>query len=169
MKKLTCLFISALLIVSLCACSHSNEKIQKPVKFYYCTNPEAYQSGSDVFLPEIREATGYSDNISLLNLYLSGPVSDDLISPFPAGVTVESFTIKDITAKICLNSQFAKLSGLDLTLACAGLSLTIFELTDVQQVEFCVSNALLDGRETILLSRDDFLFNDNSMITSSSE
>lgn len=163
MKKILSILLSIILIVSLYACDTADADVREPINFYYCTDPETYQSGADVFTTEVRDAAGYDDHVSLINQYLKGPISDHLLSPFPAGVTVQELVQEEATIKIQLSTQFSRLTGSDLTIACAGLSMTLFELTGADTVEISVTDRTLDGNETVRISKGDLVFIDSSI------
>lgn len=149
-----------LIVVLLCliGCSNTSKSIEKPAGFYYCTSPDSYKTLRKAITSEVRDAAVYGDDLqNLLNEYLKGPESDSLVNPFPDNCTVESFQQNDANARIVLSSSFSSLTGLELTLACACLSMTVFELSDYQSITFSVQNALLDGSKEITLYRQDIL------------
>ena len=157
MKRLVSLLLIIALCLPLCACTSPNT-----VTYYFLREPEEYQYGvaDGVMVGESREAAGHVDDLRyLLILYLHGPVSDNLSSPFPAGTKLVELTREDDSLTVQLTSMFTVLEGTDLTLACACLARTCFALTDVQSVTI-----LAMGRETVSMTmeRDNLLLVDES-------
>lgn len=163
MKK----FLSFLLAIALClpllACAKESVRIQEPVSFYYRRRELAYGEENSVILSENREAAGYSSAPDhLLKEYLAGPISEDLTQTFPYGTTLIHYTADSTKATITVSSHLANLSGMDLTIACACLTLTVMELLDVEIVEIRAKDALLNDAESIILDRESLLFLDDS-------
>ena len=157
MKKSIALLLVLAITLSLAACASSSA-----VTYYYVRNEDEYLYGvSDgVMVGESREAAGHVDDLRyLLILYLHGPVSDNLTSPFPAGTKLVELTREGGALTVQLTSIFTVLEGTDLTLACACLARTCFALTDAQSVTI-----LSMGLETVsmTLERDDLLLMDDS-------
>ena len=94
MKKAISLFLILCILFSAIGCSKKDE-IKSPVNFYYCTDPVNYNSTTGVISAEIRDKSEYSDLLSLLNLYIQGPVTDEFRSPFPAGVQIININTND--------------------------------------------------------------------------
>ena len=156
-------FIFAILALSLLLClvGCSNNDVRVPVFFYYCTDPVDYNSSTGVISAEIRDRDGYGDDlVSILNLYLQGPESDAFRTPFSDDINTVSLLTNDSIAEVILNQQFSNLTGQDLTLACACISMTVMDLTNSETVRISSENAQLDGNDFIEMSRSDLLFLD---------
>lgn len=164
MKRNIVLLLVISLVFSLLGCNHSSDKdFIEPVAFYYCTEFGTNENFDDVFMTEIHEGSNYAgDRIALLNRYLAGPYTDGSVSPFPVGLSIISLKTDQETICIVLSDQITELQGLSLTLACACLSQTIFELYSCDCVEISVSNGTLDGSESIRIYKDDLLFADST-------
>lgn len=159
MKKMICLLLVLLL---LCGCGNNKDNMQTPVLFYYPNTTVSYNSSDAVISAEIREGEGYtSDIVKLLNLYLSGPLSDAYKSPFPSGTTAVSAFLADSTLTVELSTEFADLKGLDLTIACACLTKTAIALTGCDSTRIYVGDEKLDGNTYINLDVNDLLLIDN--------
>lgn len=144
MKRWICA-LCALILLATCGCSQNTPKPVKPVNFYYRTDPGNYQT--EAITPEVRESEGYEDDLKgLIQLYVNGPVSKSYLNPFPAKVTVESITVNTSTVDLQLNARFAQLSDLDMTTACACLTMTILEITQRHRL---IINAV-DGSGNII-------------------
>ncbi len=165
MKKWLCLILALLLLASQTACANEKQTVQEPVNFYYRQITMEYGTDDGVIGKESREGKDHlQDYPYLLSLYLKGPESDLLYSPFPSNTALESFSIEDQTAIVQLNSAFAVLTGLELSIACACITMTVCDLAKVNAVTVFVSGAMLDGNHQITLSRNDLLLLDDSSI-----
>ena len=165
MKKLLCSFMILALSLSFSACSSPKDKIQEPVFFYYRQLELNYGTTPSVVDKEAREAAGHRQDYSyLLSVYLKGPENFSLYNPFPSKTFLRSFVLQDSTAFVQLSSSFASLTGLDLTLACACITLTVCEMTGAQQVNISAEDTLLDGNPQITMTPDSFLMMDDSNI-----
>ena len=158
MKRCICFFIIIALSLGLIGCAKPKETIQEPTRGYYCTDPNDYKNTRKVIEFEVFDAEAYNDDLQLLlNDYLKGPKSDKLTNPFPDSCAVESINIHGDEVHLVLNTRFARLTGVDLMLACACISLTLFALSDCNSVYFSVPNILLDGQREIIMQRDDII------------
>ena len=162
-------FLSFLLIIALClpllACAKEAVRIQEPVSFYYRRQDLAYGEENSVILSEMREAAGRLNAPEyLLQEYLAGPISEGLAHTFSNGTTLVHYVCDSTKATLTLSSHIANLSGMDLTIACACLTLTVMELLDVETVEIRAEDALLNDAEAIIMDRESLLFLDDSAI-----
>ena len=157
MKRFFSLLLVIAVTLSLAACASRNA-----VTYYYVRNEDEYLFGEadGVMVGESREAAGHVDDLRyLLILYLHGPISENLKSPFPMGTKLVELTREGDSLTIQLTSIFTVLEGTDLSLACACLSRTCFDMTDVQTVTITAM-----GRETVsvTMERDNLLLMDDS-------
>ena len=168
MKQTILIILVCSLILGLCACSNENTKIEEPVKFYYCTvkDAENQEQKQEAILAEVRETNHYKreDLEGILNLYFKGPLSDNLQSLFPANTRIVNIIHNENAVFITLNEDFANLTGIDLSLACACIGLTVFDYTNVQILSIEAENNLLDNKSSITLLRENLLLNDNTDI-----
>lgn len=155
MKRCICI-IMVLLIMLTTGCNSQPQQLQKPVNFYYYSDPITYDTAEGAISAEVRESAGVSDDLpALMNMYLQGPVSDDFTTPFPSGITVVNLICSNGTAKITLSEQFAVLSGFDLTAACVCITKTLSELADADTVVINVKNLQLDGKQSVTMRTKD--------------
>lgn len=137
-KRITCLLLALLLLGSLFGCQYNESgDIQAPAEFFYPRKSDSFVYGAEngVLGSEIREAADRTGDLNyLLSIYLRGPNSEDLRSPFPAGCTLESVRADGDTLFVVLSAEFAGLENLELTLACASLAKTCFSLSGLQKV-----------------------------------
>lgn len=163
MKPYLCLILSVALLLCCVGCKSENREIIDPVSFYYRVRTDNQERVSSMIDYEIRETTGFSDDmIGLLNVYLQGPESSAFISPFPADVFVVSYETDHANVVITLCSEFSQLSGVNLSIACACITMTVSELTNCEQVSIIAEDALLDGSNMITMHRNDLLLFDTA-------
>lgn len=163
MKRAVYISLVLLLIFTLCSCTSQSKSVQAPVAFYYRSTDVEYGAQSGVITYEIREVKGHTEDYQyIINQYLNGPKSSGCISPFPAGTTLEAFSLHNNKVDIMLSPHLAILTGSDLMVACACLTKTVLELTGVNSVQISSENGLLNNEESITLTADSFAYWDES-------
>ena len=169
MKKILCVFLCFLLLFGIAACKPDKESIQAPVTFYYRQVSDKLAAEQGVIVSEEREAVGHVDDLAwLLQEYFRGAQSQDLIAPFPRSVQLLHWSVDKNVLNITLSQSFAQLRGIDLTVACACITLTFLELSGAEAVSIRAENATLGGQDSLLLRREDFhLFDDGVSQTTS--
>lgn len=158
-----------LLLSSLFCFSACNEAPEKPVNFYYPVSAESYAKIGSVFGKEVREAAGAPDVSYLITKYLKGPNDPALTLPYPAGTKLIALKMDGDTLTITLTDRFATLSGLELTLACASLSMTCMELTGANTIQIQTQSQTLDGAQLIIMNADNLLFMDDLTTSTATE
>jgi ABC-type oligopeptide transport system substrate-binding subunit len=160
MKKWICLLLTLGLCCSLVACGNQ-EQVQSPVDYYYPRTNYTSGSTDSILASEVREAAGHEDDLDyLIKQYLKGPVSPLLRSPFPSGTKLIRMEQNGDTLTIILDSTFAQLTGLDLTIACASLSKTCMALSGATTVQISADGPTLDGERSIIISADSLVLMD---------
>ena len=157
MKRFLSLLVVLAMALTLTACTESDA-----LTFYYVRDESAYQFGSSegVIAGEYREAAGHVHDLRyLLILYLHGPVSENLRSPFPNGTSLVDLEQTTEGLTIHLSSIASAMKGTDLTLACASIARTCFEITDVQSVTIIATGF---GEVMMTMNRDSLLLVDDS-------
>lgn len=163
MKRIVCLITGILLCFTFFACSNATEDIQVPVAYYYQTADFDYQNPTGIIVSETHESFGHeNDYFYLTEQYLNGPSTADCISPFPTGTHLEQLTILDDRIMVILSTDFATLSGHDLTIACSCFAKTLIEMTGLDTVTISAKDALLDGTPSITMTKNDFLLTDSN-------
>lgn len=156
MKRIICIICAVLLLLSFCGCNQYEEKLISPVNFYYLTGSENYEDPAIV--TEQRESVNFeNDMVGLIELYLKGPETDALRSPFPTGVSVKSITVNDLTVDLRLDETFAQLSDIDMTAACACLTLTLLEMTNRNRLVITAMDASDNIIYTASMTRDQII------------
>lgn len=159
MKRYLLWFLIVLLLFASTGCNQGSTDFLEPVNFYYCNDIAADDpSGNafyNIFVAEVHEGAGYTDNLqALLSLYLQGPIDASLVSPFPAELQIISVEEADSKISIVVSNELASLTGLDLTIACACLSMTVMELLPCDSVQISAESALLDKHRAITMTQD---------------
>ena len=155
MKRLFCVILLCLLTFSFTACHQDQQKVQVPVNFYYPRQEAAFGSADSLIAPQVSEGMGYSeDSLGLLSIYLQGPTDPHFRSPFPTGVKILSMDQVNGLVRVTMSAEFATLTGMDLTLACACLTMTVLDLTDGNSVRISVPGNTLNGAEFIRMDRN---------------
>lgn len=173
MKRSVRIILSTLVLSLLCACALLSNGPKEPVSFYYTRPRDEYESDRNnevigkedaVIVSEQREAEGHRDDLNyLLSQYLRGPQDINLMSPFPDRAALTNVVLRDDTLFVTLTEEFASLSGIDLTVACACLTRTCLSITEASQVTIAVENSLLDGAKSITMSESTLLLLDSAV------
>ncbi len=141
-------------------CTNQAEKLKNPVDVFYCTSPIKYNSFEGVFAREQRDFAGWSGNLQgFLNEYVTGPTSNGLTSPFPLNGQILTLEHEGTAISLLLSIHFSKLSPNELTLACACLSMTLFQLSNADRVSFQIDGANED-RTIITMTRENLCLMD---------
>lgn len=147
----------------LTCCTRQGHEITDPVTFYYPRVEPIYGQSDGLIAAQTRSADGDPlDYVYLLSQYLRGPQDAALISPFPKGIKLISLRVDGSTAHVTLSDGITSLGGMDLTLACSCLALTIGGLTQCDTVVIQAENGLLDGSRAIVMRPDSLLLYDSS-------
>ena len=153
------------ILVFLCICVllvGCMPKSSAAINFYYLAQTD-YNSPQGNIAPELRKGNAsplaYEE---LLNSYLSGPNSNNLINPFPTETKLISITLEQQTATVVLSDQIAELTGVELTLACTCLSMTVKELTGCANVQIRAQTKLLDNHQAISINTNSVQFFDSA-------
>ena len=150
-------FVSFLIILALLlsGCAIGQKRFNEPVTYFYLRNHSDPDTQDAFFLDgaigsESREGAGHRNDLNyLLSIYLQGPLDERLLSPFPTGCRIVTIR-EDITSlTVVLSSNFAELSEMNITLACACLAKTCMSLVDIGTVH--IESSSPDG--TISVSR----------------
>ena len=162
MNKILALAFSLLLILSCSACGYQNDPAQQ-VSFYYCAKDPADTGHSTHISPELWEDIRQNSLEEIIDLYLSGPRTEDLRSPFPEGLQIVLAEQQDSTMYLTVSPHLCQLTDMELTVACACLTLTIIELRQVQQVVITPEEGLLDGQKSITMDKNALLLQITSL------
>ena len=157
MKKLLYLLLIVLIMFHAWGCTY-HSSASEPVPFYYQRVQYQFGSPDGVIASEHREAVGHTGDIQyLLTLYLRGPLDPALKSPFPTGTALLDWKQEDRTLSITLTNAVTGLDDLALTLACACLAKTCFEIASVDTVQIYSGSPTEKNHVDILLTPESLL------------
>ena len=94
---------------------------------------------------------------ALLEAAFQNPASQELTSPFPDGVRMLNWELKDGCLHLDLSEQYGSLTGIDLTVADACLTLTLCQAEGVESVYITVEGDEIPYRPIQQLTREDVL------------
>ena len=164
MKKMTALLLCITILLCVCGCKKEKPALIAPVSFYYRTTDMTYDGTTTVIGVEQRESAGFDGNtLLMLNAYFNGPTSPGLTSPFPRALKAIDYSDFGATALVEISSDISQLSGIDLSIACACIARTVFELNEkIERVQIFSSGPYLDGSNSITIARNDIILSDTA-------
>ena len=163
MKRLITVILVLILSITAVSCSNS-PKSGRSIQFYYCTEKIEHGSKSGVIASETRYFTEAEMSSTIIAEYFSGPQSETLRSPFPAGLTLKNLTLGSASAEIILSDHIATQSGVDLTIACVCIQKTIEGLTGIDSVQISAENEKINNQDMIILTSHSLLLEDNEIV-----
>ena len=163
MRRIVCLLLAALL-VGLCACTAQPDPTEplQPFDFYYRAEEADFSSPYGPIGVEPRDLDAAALRIdALISLYLQGPQTEGLLSPFPPNVTLVSVSHSATLLTLTLSSEYALLQGVDASIADACLTKTLLGLANIRRVRILTEAE--DGTilRSVLLDGSDILLSDN--------
>ena len=126
-----------------------------------------YSALSDRFAPlpldcEPFEGSGGDPIPALVDALLSPPETQGLATPFPEGVRLLSWELEEGRLHLDLSEQYGGLSGVDLTVADACLTLTLCQVEGVESVYVTVEGREIPYRRVQQLGPDGLLLTDGT-------
>lgn len=161
--SLTAALVLLLLLLCACAAQHAQEMDENGYELYFLSDPNSAGGGDAIRTQEKRltldGAMETEDCVrALMEALLAGPDEPSLSSPIPEGTALKSLKVSGRRAQIDLSAQYARLTGIDLSLADYCITLTLTQLPNVNAVSITVDGRELPYRETqVLLSADTLL------------
>lgn len=166
MRRRFSLTVALVLLLSLlcaCAAQHAQEMDENGYELYFLSDPNSAGGGDAIRAQEKRltldgamETEGCVR--ALMEALLAGPDEPSLSSPIPEGTALKSLKVSGRRAQIDLSAQYARLTGIDLSLADYCITLTLTQLPNVNAVSITADGRELPYRETqVLLSADTLL------------
>ena len=148
MKRVICLLLTLLLLCCLYGCDQEAE-----IHFFYSRIEVQYGISDGVIASEPRSIETDGRDLSyLLKLYLEGPISQELRSPFPRGTSLEALIQEDSIIVITLTEPFDELQNMDYMIACTCIASTCFGLTEADTVTIKTDVSTLTlSRESVVL------------------
>lgn len=168
MKRIIAFALCLVLMLPQFGCA--SEEMRSPGLFYYRRSATAYGVEDGVIASEQRELAGMETDLdALLEAYFAGPESGELQSPFPRDSRVVSWQLEDGILRLTMSDDFAALSGVELTIACACIAKTLLGITGADQISLQAESVLLSGERAILLTSESIRLYDDSLDQSRAE
>lgn len=165
MKQWIALTLCLVLLLSACAVNQRTEidRMDRAVKFYYCTDLTEDEADDQVIEWEYRDLG--ENNISMkemLKLYFQGPESLNLYSPFPTGLSVVYASVSEGRLLIRTDETLNQLSGVQRSLAAACLTMTVTQFPTISSVQILSGDQELTGDWAGRWTPEDFVLEDDS-------
>lgn len=163
MRRFLCLCLAMLLMLSGCM-SQTPAQTEDGVLFYYRnTDKKAYFSETGIMAAENRSIRWEQQSIAgLMEVYLQGPVSAELSSPFPKDLRLLETRILPGEITLIFDDSLASLSAVGLRVAAGCIARTLWEYGGYETVILQAESQLLDGDEQLVLHPAEFVLSDNS-------
>lgn len=152
MKRLYLIILCVCFLLTGCAGGTNNGVAASELTFYYMVDWSEGTLGDSAVDSEQRTMEIYTLQ-QLVEAYLSGPISEHLTSPFPAGTRLISVDDGENGMELTMSGEFFTLQGVDLTIATCCLVRTVCDYVQIDQI------TLVDEMDRIRLELrpDDFL------------
>ena len=138
MKKRVICLAAALLLALPAACTPTPETEEDGLRLWFAVPGDRQSRDVTAALGSV-PYTGRESVPALLTALLAGPSQDsELVSLIPEGTGVVRWTIEGRTARVELSVGYARLSGIDRTIADYCVTLTLSQLSGVDRVELSV-------------------------------
>lgn len=158
-NTLFCLLLTLTLLFMGCT---QNEPVQESaVTFYYLSETIAFGTADGVIAEEQRPDENM-DISAALELYLQGPLSTGLQSPFPVGLSLADVQFDGEHLCVTLSDDIIKLTDMELTLACSCLAKTCFGLGEYKEVRIFADGTTINGANYLSFRSDSVLLSDES-------
>lgn len=163
-KRILLAAVLAMALTLLCACAQRVQEMDESGYEVYFLSDPASAGGEDAICAQ-RTRLALDDTMktedcvrALMEALLTGPEDNSLRSAVPDGTTLKSLKVSGHRAQIDLSAQYARLSGIDLSLADYCITLTLTQLPNVNAVSITADGREIPYRETqVLLSADTLL------------
>lgn len=160
MKKALCLCAIVCLLLSTFGCAF-NDASENSAVFYYLQNSPTYGNQESLIAPETRELPKEGMDVSsIMALYLNGP-KDTVEYDFIYGIVFIGMQLQDGCAELVLGGTYNTMGGLNKTLACACITLTVCELTGAKQVKIRSERDAPDSEKAITMTPESILLFDS--------
>ena len=166
MKKAICILLILCCFSAIVGCTAKDVSSENSVTVYYKREQPTYGSDDSIIAACHLNMDDNTQNYNyVLEKYLRATPMEGFVSPFPTGLSLISFKLEGLTAKVMLGDLIAELTGIDLTIALTCLTQTIMSLTGCHEVIISAFSKELDGQKFITLSRDSYLLLDNGAVS----
>lgn len=160
MKRGLALLAALALLLAACA-ARSEEATGERYELYYAALPGPSAGGDAISVREFR-AEGEKPDAEdaarlLLDELLRPPEDARALSPFPSGTALQGLSVAGGRAAVDFSEHYARLSGVDLSIADYCVTLTLTQLDGINAVRITVNGRELPYRKTQLLTAADAL------------
>ena len=158
-QKLTALLLLFALLLS--ACGRESGVENSPYVLYFRSSAD--QGPALATQPYEGKETPTPDD--LLDALLSGPTAEDLVSPFPARVTLLRWEWGEDNPghlRVWLSEQYSGLTDISLTLADYCVVLTLSQLEGVESVEILSQGHSINYRNHQIMRAEEALLTDEA-------
>lgn len=161
MRRVLVLLAAIALLSTACAAQTETPSVDD-YELYYAVLPGG-SDGGDAIRPEFRRVADSASMETaalaetLLTALLDAPEDGSLRSPFPGGTRLQKLSIAGGRALVDLSEPYARLSGIDLSIADACVALTLTQLPGIYAVRITADGRELPYRKTQLLTAADAL------------
>lgn len=168
MKTKLCALLLALLLLMGCGASGSTE-MAAPIDFYFCAAEETeenidFDRASGALAVRTVDLGRQDLTVqAVLERYLAFCRSGGY-GPFPDDLECTAIDLENGVLTLTFNDAFSALSGVDLSLAAAALTMTLTQLDGVGGVSIRGQSAILSGDWQEVFTADDFLLQDTSLV-----
>ena len=161
--KLLAAALALVLLVGCTAAITQRPRYVNPIDFYYCRQDAVYGSETGALAYETTELGRRDMTVEeILTLYFKGPLSDALRSPFPQGLACTHAELDGGVLTLHLNEAYGTLSGVELSLAAACLTMTLTQIAFVDSVRVQTPSALLTAQAGQTFTPEQFVLFDAS-------
>ena len=165
MKKVLKIISLLLLSIILCGCIAEQSSLKRPIPFYYVSQSIEYGDAEGYIQAEQRECVHCNNISEIISLYMSGPISEDLYSPFPSGVRILLVEESGSTITLTISDQINKTDKLSINLSCACLAYTILSATPAQTVVIRAERGFDSIEGYLTYTKEGLLFFDQPLET----
>mgnify|MGYP001180668790 CR=1 FL=1 len=153
--SLTAALVLLLSLLCACAAQHAQEMDENGYELYFLSDPNSAGGGDAIRAQEKRltldGAMETEDCVrALMEALLAGPDEPSLSSPIPEGTALKSLKVSGRRAQIDLSAQYARLTGIDLSLADYCITLTLTQLPNANAAVPRDASAALGGYAAFL-------------------
>ena len=150
-RVLCALWLTAALALSGCGPSGGDSG----VLLYFCTDAQTHHGPAIQSQPYLGPAgPGVEELVSAL---LAGPTQDGLVSPFPQGLSLQSWALEDGLLTLNFSEQYGGLADISLTLADYCLVLTLSQVEGVDTVQIQSAGHTYHSRSHQTMKADEVL------------
>ena len=166
MRRFCILFLVLILLFS--ACENPSGDLPESIsfKFYYCVEGTD-QLTSDISVDHETRTVQIYTLSQLMEMYMKGPVSDHLRTPFPEGTQMLGLSEGEDGLELTMSGAFFTLQGIELSVASYCLGKTVCEYLDTEHIILVdeMHRIHMEIRPDQYLMRNDFSSDSESVFT----